>query len=314
MPALNLPIVEQLAPCQNILLAGMGGGYDVFAALPLYLRLRDLGKTVHLANYNSLDISGAPSAEGLEILLGGALLALWPAPQPLAYSPEHCLANYLAAHLQIQAPVYVIHASGLQAAQEAYAHLAQKLKLEAIILVDGGVDSLMRGDEESPGTLLEDAISLAAIANLDLPLKIVACLGLGTEKADGLSHYHALENMAALIAKGAFLGACALSAQQTEGQIYQAALAYASTQARQTRSHIQNQIQAAMGGHFGPLGERFFISPLMLIYWFFSAPEVIENSLLIPQLSNTRTLDEALSVYLKSKQEYPAREYRAFPL
>jgi hypothetical protein len=35
-------------------------------------------------------------------------------------------------------------------------------------LVDGGVDSLMRGDEERPGTPLEDTISLAAVEPLEI--------------------------------------------------------------------------------------------------------------------------------------------------
>ncbi len=36
---LNLPILEQLAPCKNVLIAGMGGGFDVFCGLPLYFEL-----------------------------------------------------------------------------------------------------------------------------------------------------------------------------------------------------------------------------------------------------------------------------------
>jgi len=32
---LNLPILDQLASCKNLLIAGMGGGYDVFCGLPI---------------------------------------------------------------------------------------------------------------------------------------------------------------------------------------------------------------------------------------------------------------------------------------
>ena len=52
---LNLPILHLLEKSQSILIAGAGGGFDVFAGLPLYFALRDLGKNVHLANYSFTD-------------------------------------------------------------------------------------------------------------------------------------------------------------------------------------------------------------------------------------------------------------------
>ena len=49
---LNLPIFDQLESAKSILIAGAGGGFDVFAGLPIYFALRDMGKTVHLANFS----------------------------------------------------------------------------------------------------------------------------------------------------------------------------------------------------------------------------------------------------------------------
>lgn len=54
---LNLPILDQLQSSQNILIAGAGGGFDVFAGLPIYFTLREQGKTVHLANFSFADLS-----------------------------------------------------------------------------------------------------------------------------------------------------------------------------------------------------------------------------------------------------------------
>lgn len=47
---LNLPILNQLSNCKNLLIAGMGGGYDIFCGLPIYFELRRLGIKAHLAN------------------------------------------------------------------------------------------------------------------------------------------------------------------------------------------------------------------------------------------------------------------------
>src|SRR5260221_12629181 len=49
---LNLPILDQLSGAERILIAGMGGGFDIFCGLPLYFELQQLGKTVHLANFS----------------------------------------------------------------------------------------------------------------------------------------------------------------------------------------------------------------------------------------------------------------------
>ena len=55
---LNLPIIDQLSECDNILIAGMGGGYDVFCGLSIYFELARLGKSVHLASLSFSDIVG----------------------------------------------------------------------------------------------------------------------------------------------------------------------------------------------------------------------------------------------------------------
>ena len=41
---------ERLRDCKRILLAGAGGGFDIFCGLPLYFALRRRGCEVHLAN------------------------------------------------------------------------------------------------------------------------------------------------------------------------------------------------------------------------------------------------------------------------
>lgn len=55
---LNLPILEQLSACKNLLIAGMGGGFDIFCGLPIYFELQGRGQTVHLANFSFSLIKG----------------------------------------------------------------------------------------------------------------------------------------------------------------------------------------------------------------------------------------------------------------
>src|SRR6266571_1706491 len=47
---LRLPFFAELEGARRILLAGAGGGFDIFCGLPLYFGLRGAGKEVFLAN------------------------------------------------------------------------------------------------------------------------------------------------------------------------------------------------------------------------------------------------------------------------
>src|SRR6185295_13843138 len=93
----------------------------------------------------------------------------------------------------------------------AYQHLARELNLDTVILVDGGTDSLMRGDEEGLGTPQEDMASIAAVDELDIPRKFLVCLGFGVDSYHGVCHSHVLESIADLIRAGGYLGAFSLT-------------------------------------------------------------------------------------------------------
>lgn len=77
--------------------------------------------------------------------------------------------------------------------------LADALGLDAIVLVDGGTDILMRGDEDGLGTPAEDMTSLAAVAGLvNIRAKLVASIGFGIDAYHGVNHVQVLENLADL--------------------------------------------------------------------------------------------------------------------
>ena len=99
--------------------------------------------------------------------------------------------------------------------------LLKEHDIDTIVLVDGGVDSLMRGDEEGCGTIFQDTISVGVVNLLDVPTKILACVGFGTETEEGVCHYRTLENIAGLTKNGGFLGACCLTANMAAFKYYE---------------------------------------------------------------------------------------------
>src|SRR5215467_11959516 len=64
MKCLQLPFFAELDEDRTVLIAGAGGGFDVFSGLPLYFGLRAAGKQVHLAN---LSFSHLEAATGRQL-------------------------------------------------------------------------------------------------------------------------------------------------------------------------------------------------------------------------------------------------------
>src|ERR1700747_3175050 len=226
-------------------LAGAGGGFDVYAGIPIYERLRSLGKTVFLANLSFVSL-GTTSAQALT----RALYAVEPTTtgQDL-YFPERSLAQFLSRR-QENVRIYAFEQLGVAPVREGYVHLVQLLGLDAIVLVDGGTDILLRGDEEGLGAPAEDMASLAAVAAMNVPTRIVACVGFGIDAYHGVCHANWLENVPALSSEGAFLGATALLERMPEVRFYLEAV----NAAEMTPSHpriVNGSIVSAIERHFG---------------------------------------------------------------
>jgi len=287
MDELRLPSAIENSQC--VLVAGAGGGFDVYAGIPIYERLRSLGKRVFLANLSFVSL-GTTSAKALT----RALYAVEPTTtgQDL-YFPERSLAQFLSRRGE-NVRVHAFERLGVAPIREGYAHLVQSLGLDAIVLVDGGTDILLRGDEEGLGTPAEDMASLAAVAAMNVPTRIVACVGFGIDAYHGVCHANWLENVAALTSEGAFLGATALLKRMPEVRSY----LHAINDADMTTSHpgiVNGSIVSAIEGRFGDYhrdlwtrGSTLFINPLMSLLWTFDLAAVARRNLYLEGLADNR--------------------------
>jgi hypothetical protein len=307
---LNLPILEPLAKCQNLLIAGMGGGFDIFCGLPLYFELKRRGITVHLANFSFSEIATTQYGIRLTETLVGVTAdhnRLYP------YFPELHLTQWFKEKRQEDVTIWSFQKTGALPLTENYRVLVKHLQLDGILLIDGGVDSLMRGDEISKGTFLEDALSLFAVNELtQVPTRLIACIALGAEQ--DITYAQVFENIATLTFKHGFLGACALLPQMESYQAFEEAVLYAQSKRLQDPSVINSSIISAVRGYYGDYhltektrGSRLWISPLMTLYWFFDLLAVVEQNLFLPQLGNTLTYQEALLRILPFIQLLPRR-------
>jgi hypothetical protein len=178
----------------------------------------------------------------------------------------------------------------------------------------------MRGDEPHIGTVLEDCITLAAVRELtEVPVRLLACLGLGAE--DHVSYAHVFENIAALTREGHFLGACSLVREMPAYQAYEDAVLFAQSRRFQETTVINSSVISAARGEYGDYhltektrGSELWISPLMPLYWFFNLQGVVERNHFLSQLRWTETASEVTRAMHLLRRNLPRRPEQRIPL
>jgi hypothetical protein len=313
------PFFTRLRDARRVLVAGAGGGFDVYAGLPLALALRSAGKEVHLANLSFADLYGLD----LDVWLEADVAAIGPDTAARGdYFPERTLARWLQGQ-DLPATVYAFPQTGVQPLRAAYRALVEHLGgVDALVLVDGGTDILMRGDEHGLGTPEEDMASLAAVNGLDeIPQRLVACLGFGVDAHHGVSHSLVLENLAALDRDGAYLGTFSLPRESREGALYLDAVAHAQRSTPEHPSIVNGSVAAAVRGDFGDVrftrrtkDSELFINPLMSLYFCVDAPGLARHNLYLDRLENTALMRQISSV-IEDFRAGPMRQRppRAYP-
>ena len=210
---MDLALLTKLASAKRVLLAGAGGGFDFMCGLPLREALRARGKEVFLANLSFTYLGGtdatyvAPNLAAVDATTSGES----------KYFPERYLCEWLESRGE-RGEVLCFDKVGVRPLRAAYRAIIERHNIDAIVLIDGGTDILMRGDEAGLGTPAEDMTSLAAVHGLDVKTKLVACLGFGIDAFHGVCHAQFLEAVAGISREGGFLGASSLLARLAGGR------------------------------------------------------------------------------------------------
>lgn len=296
-------VFQLLSPAKSVLIAGCGGGYDVTSGLPLYCALKGQGKDVVLANLTFTAIESQLKNEDKYCDMCYKVTHDIKPTFSYSYFPEYYLTKWLWEKFKESIPVYTFEREiGVTQMTEAYTKICGDHKVDAIVLVDGGTDSLMFGTEEMMGTPVEDQTSIASVHSVKgVPLKILAAIGFGVDHFHGVSHGLFLENVATLEREGGYLGCFSVPRQSVEGELYLEGY-------QEISSHMQPSIVCAsitdgMLGHFGNHhstrrtgSSRLFINPLMPVYWTFLVDSVVAQIPCFKELCKTKSAQEVKRV------------------
>ena len=285
----RLPLLEKLTDSQGILIAGAGGGFDVFSGLPLYFYLRNLGVKVHLANLSFSNLYQAQVQEISE----AAFIVNASSGGSQGYFPEKYLCEWFRSQGE-EVSICCFDRVGAKPIREAYERLCDLWDIDTIVLVDGGTDSLMRGDEAGLATPQEDIASIAAVNSLELDKKFLACIGFGVDTFHGVNHYRYLEAVAELTHAGHFLGAFSVLDSMKETQLFKEAYQFVESRMPQRPSIVATSIISAINGEYGDYhatkltqGSKLWINPLMNMYWTFNLEGVANRCLYLAEIQNT---------------------------
>lgn len=275
------PLLARLEDSQEILILGAGGGFDVFAGLPLYHHLKTLKKSVHLGSLSFSDLSMTDEHQRQLNCIEVDHESVGPAD----YFPEKYLAQWFFQQGG-RVPIHCFSPAGSAHLLSIYQELVRKLAVDTVILVDGGTDCLMRGDEPSLGTPAEDMASIVAADQLKLPTKLLVSLGFGVDAFHGVCHAYVLEAMADLTQNGTYLGGLSLLPQMPEFQCLKSAVEFVHERMPKRKSIVMSSVIAAAEGRFGHVEgivddpeARLFINPLMSMYHGFELSGVAKRCL-----------------------------------
>jgi hypothetical protein len=287
---LNLPV--NLTHYNSILFLGIGGGFDVYGSIPIFTHSSLKGKKVTFANLNST----IQPPNGLQTTVPGG------------DTPEGRLAEWLVNEGYSDCNVYTLPKCGVKK-MKAYLELIKvENEIDFIMCVDGGVDSLMTGEEEGAGTIIEDTITMSAVTELEGVVTCLMCVGFGAEMEEGVCHYSALENISKITENGGFWGCCSLITGNPNYESYKKACEHGWDGVR--KSHIHTKVISSVEGKFGD--ENLYdgidaqvggtkvinwINPLMSIMWFFDLDKVMMRNKLDVPFSITNTYTDVLMIY-----------------
>jgi hypothetical protein len=168
-------------------------------------------------------------------------------------------------------------------------YFIKKHKIDAVITIDGGSDSLMVGDEDGLGDPIEDCVSVTVLAQLqDLKCKLLLTVGFGADRYNGVSDAASLRAISEITKRGGFLGSVSVEQSSPAFQVYKRCVEQIYSQ-QSFRSVLTGLILASIEGAFAQeipesIKPRIndpstvFLWPLMSVIWAFDPSVVAKRS------------------------------------
>lgn len=307
----------------TVFLTGCGGGFDFVHSMCLIPELKRLGKSFIIGSYSFGDpesISGEVifRSKGVSPVIAKKVSAKSECSE--RYCPEVAICAYLDLQFPEDSPHFIYAYYARDYSIPLLTELHQKIfsfhNINAVLLIDGGSDSLIKGDEAGFGDPIEDAVSVAAVAFITSPeilFKALVCIGLGADRYNDVSDCSSLRAIAEITKLGGFLGSVALEKESPGYEFYKNCLEHIYSM-QSFRSVLSGSILASVEGFFDSeiiqeiMGNRVmdgnvFVWPLMSMLWAFDPVVVADRSDVIKWIKDCETAQECEIVFHRHRNE-----------
>lgn len=176
---------------KSILIAGCGGGYDLFGGLPLYFR--NTAKKITMVNFSFTD------QQSFDVLVENKLCEKITKYTYLVngykdcdgVSKRYCPEARLASELNHPVYAILIHENPtISDVRDSYNKIMDREGTpDCMYLVDGGCDVLLSGREEELGTPVEDMMHLKVANSLAIKEKYIMAVGVDLDMAHRVTLY-----------------------------------------------------------------------------------------------------------------------------
>ena len=229
----------------TILLTGCGGGFDFVHGALLLPHLKQAGKRVIIVSYS---FGSANNISDAEVVFSektpqgtcDAKLVTARATGSPNYEPEIGLCAYLDQQWPAEAPhqVYACYARlfSVPMLVRLYRQVIRAHRVDTVITIDGGSDSLMRGDEFGLGDPIEDTVSVTAASLLSpeqdgIHTKLLISVGFGMDRFNNVCDADGLRAIAELSQSGGFRGSVSIEPTSEAFAFYRGAVRFLNERA-----------------------------------------------------------------------------------
>ena len=172
------------------ILAGCGGGYDIFGAIPMYLDFLKSKKPILVSlSFTPLEILNILVETNQIRKIGDTLFSIDAekiSDQKFDYFPEYHLSRHLKQEVYL-----ILCDSTIAQIIQGYNKILSSDNLvenpvDSIYLMDGGCDALLSGKETELATPVEDMMHIRAVMELPIENKYICAIGMPCDIGHGV--------------------------------------------------------------------------------------------------------------------------------
>lgn len=250
---------------KTILIIGCGGGFDFTHSLLIIPTILEFGKKFVIV---SNSFTPETMIKDQELVYTDKIYpkakAFLMKPSKIThkeYYPEGHFVNFLEEKLGKRHGnvVYYTNSGNMDdvSNHEFLSMICEKHKIDGIITIDGGSDSLMRGDESNIATVYEDYLSLLVADDMmkerrnKIKFATLIAVGFGVDRYSGVTDASTMRAVAELTRMGGFLGSCSIMPGSKGLNMYSDFCQYISERMEE-KSIVSSMILSSAVGQFGP--------------------------------------------------------------